>query len=110
MRVIFIGDPVELERAEGLSRMSTTLYGVTFPMSAEVDISHLPLPLQQKVLRNPHFRAAGVDAPAVPLVFPVSAPAPDAPVDEDDAEAAEAAAHKARAAAKKAAKAAKVEA
>lgn len=100
MRVIFTGDPIELERAEGLSRLSTTLYGVTFPMSVEVDISHLPPPLQQRVLRNPHFRAAGVDAPAAPLLLPT------APALEMDEEAAEAAAHKARAAEKKAAKAA----
>lgn len=72
MRVIFIGDPAELERNEGLSRMSTTMFGVTFPMSAEVDVSHLPEGLKQKLLTNPHFRPAGVEAPAAPLVLPAS--------------------------------------
>jgi len=72
MRVIFIGDPAELERNEGLSRLQTVMFGVTFPMSAEVDIAHLSEAQKSKVLGNPHFRAAGVDAPAAPLVVPVS--------------------------------------
>lgn len=76
MRVIFIGDPAEIARGEGLSRLSTTLYGVTFPMSAEVDVSHLTDKQKHKLLNNGHFRAAGLDAPPVPLIVPVSAPEP----------------------------------
>lgn len=87
MRLIFIGDPVELEgmaNGHGLSRTSTTIYGVTFPMGAEVDVSHLPPKLQQKLLQNPHFRGAGVEAPAAPLLVPVSALTPQ-PVEEEPA-------------------------
>ena len=73
MKVIFTGDPIELERAEGLSRMSTTLFGVEFPMGAERDVTHLTDVQKRKLLTNPHFRAAGVDAPPAPLVVPVSA-------------------------------------
>ena len=87
MRVIFIGDPIELERGEGLSRLSTTLYGVTFPMSAEVDVSHLPEAQKRKLLTNPHFRAAGVDAPAAPLIIPASAVAPAAAEAADEVQA-----------------------
>jgi hypothetical protein len=73
MRVIFTGDPAELERNEGLSRLHTEMFGVRFPMSAEVDISHLPEGAQKKILGNPHFRAAGVDAlAATTLVVPAS--------------------------------------
>lgn len=84
MKVVFTGDPVELERGEGLSRLSTTLFGVTFPMSQEVDVSHLPDKQKQKLLNNQHFRAAGVDAVAPPpLVMPsaglvIEPPAPKA--------------------------------
>ncbi len=70
MRVIFTGDPTEIERAEGLSRVSTELYGVKFPMSVEVDVSHLSPVLKNKLMHNPHFRVAGIDAPAVPLILP----------------------------------------
>jgi len=73
MRVIFTGDPIEMERGESLSRLSTQIYGVTFPMSAEVDVSHLSEVQQRKLLNNPHFRAAGVDAPAVSLIVPSAA-------------------------------------
>lgn len=76
MKVIFIGDPIELERGESLSRLSTSMYGVTFPMQAEVDVSHLSEVQQRKLLNNSHFRPAGVDAPAAPLVIPASAAAP----------------------------------
>lgn len=81
MKVIFSGDPIELERGEGLSRVTTTLYGVVFPMSVEVDVSHLSEVQKRKLLNNPHFRAAGVDAPAVPLVLPASHVAAPAQVD-----------------------------
>jgi len=74
MRVIFQGDPNELEgvaKGLGLSRTSTTLYGVNFPMSAEVDVSHLPLKLQQKIVNHTHFRVVGVDAePQRSLILP----------------------------------------
>lgn len=102
MRVIYRGDPAELERGESLSRMSTTIYGVTFPMSAEVDVSHLPQKLQQKLLNNPHFTPAGVDAPAkliMPTPLADSAGAESA--DELAEEEAEAAAHAERAATRK---------
>ena len=98
MRVIFVGDPIEIERGEGLSRLSTELYGVKFPMSAEVDVSHLPDKLKQKLLNNPHFLAVGVDAPVPPLIIPAGAESAAL----DDEEAAEAAAHKERAAKRKA--------
>lgn len=109
MKLIFTGDPTELERGEGLSRLSTTVYGVTFPMSAEVDVTHLPEKLQQKLLNNPHFRAAGVDAPAAPRLIlpampaaaPVEAPSAESAAVADEEEAAEAAAHAARAAKRK---------
>lgn len=102
MKVIFIGDPLELERGESLSRLSTTMYGVTFPMQAEVDVSHLSDVQKRKLLNNSHFRAAGVDAPPVPLIIPVSAQAAALAADPTEAsadadEAAATAAHVARA-------------
>lgn len=108
MKVIFTGDPIELERGEGLSRLSTQVYGVNFPMSAEVDVSHLSDVQKRKLLNNPHFRAAGVDAlpsqgliiPAGAVVVPLQAEAP-AQADDDAEEQAAAAAHAERAANKK---------
>ncbi len=108
MKVIFTGDPLELERGESLSRLSTTMYGVHFPMQAEVDVSHLDKKLQQKLLNNSHFKVAGVDAetprpliiPASAVVAPVQAEAPAEASDDAEEEAATAA-HAARAAAKK---------
>ena len=102
MKVIFTGDPLELERGESLSRLSTTMYGVHFPMSAEVDVSHLLDVQKRKLLNNSHFRAAGVDAPPVPLIIPVSAQAAALAADPTEAsadadEAAATAAHVARA-------------
>lgn len=73
MKVIYTGDQNEIERGEGLSRLSTALFGMTFPMSAEVDVSHLPDGQKRKLLNHPHFRAAGVDAAPVPLIIPASA-------------------------------------
>lgn len=73
MKVIFSGDPLELERGEDLSRLSTTIFGKKFPMGVEVDVSDLPEKQQRKLLNNSHFRAVGLDAPPVPLVVPVSA-------------------------------------
>ena len=94
MRVIFTGDPIELEgmtRGQGLSRTSATIYGVHFPMGAEVDVSHLDPKLQQKLANNPHFRPAGIEAPPAPLVVPVSAlrpqPEPAAASAEGEADA-----------------------
>lgn len=88
MRVIFTGDPVELEgmaNGHGLSRTSTTIYGVTFPMGAEVDVSQLPQKLQMKLANNPHFRLAGIDAPAAPLLVPMSALKPQPAAEEEPA-------------------------
>jgi hypothetical protein len=90
MKVIFTGDPIELERAEGLSRLSTQMFGMNFPMSAEVDVSHLSDKQKLKLANHSHFRVAGIDAPAAPLVLPVSAlrPAQAAEaVDDDDTDA-----------------------
>lgn len=78
MRVIFTGDPDELERGVGLSRLSTTQFGKVFPMSAEVDVSDLPESQQRKLANNRHFRVAGVEGPPVKLVVPVAAPAAEA--------------------------------
>mgnify|MGYP000952758928 CR=1 FL=1 len=103
MKVIFIGDPIELERGESLSRLSTSMYGVTFPMQAEVDVSHLSEVQQRKLLNNSHFRAAGVDAPPAKLILPVGAQAAplvaEAPAEagDDAEEQAAAAAHAERA-------------
>lgn len=104
MKVIFTGDPIELERGEGLSRLSTTLYGVNFPMSAEVDVSHLLDVQKRKLLNNSHFRVVGVDAETPrPLIIPAGvAAAPmqaEAPAEagDDAEEQAAAAAHAERA-------------
>lgn len=81
MRVIFQGDPNELEgmaKGLGLSRTSTTMYGQVFPMSAEVDVSHLPLNLQRKISTNAHFRVVGVDAEPVRSLLLPAAPAASA--------------------------------
>lgn len=80
MRIVYTGDPIEIERGEGLSRLSTSIYGVHFPMNAEVDVSHLHPVQQQKLLRNSHFRPADVPASPVAFVAPaLEASAPDAP-------------------------------
>lgn len=105
MKVIFTGDPIELERGEGLSRLSTQVYGVNFPMSAEVDVSHLSDVQKRKLLTNPHFRVAGVDAetprtliiPAGAGVAPLQAEAPAQASDDDAEEQAAASAHAERA-------------
>lgn len=104
MKVIFTGDPLELERGESLSRLSTTMYGVHFPMSAEVDVSHLLDVQKRKLLNNSHFRVVGVDAetprtliiPAGVAVAPLQAEAP-AEAGDDAEEQAAAAAHAERA-------------
>lgn len=104
MKVIFTGDPTELARNESLSRMSTTLFGVEFPMGAERDVTHLSEAQKRKLLNNSHFRVAGVDAPAVPLIVPVSAAvahAAEADAGGDAEEEAAAAAHADRAAKRK---------
>lgn len=107
MKVIFTGDPLELERGESLSRLSTTMYGVHFPMSAEVDVSHLSEVQKRKLLNNSHFKVAGVDAetprpliiPASAVVTPVQAEAPEQAGDAE--EEAAVAAHVERAASKR---------
>lgn len=109
MKVIFTGDPLELERGESLSRLSTTMYGVHFPMSAEVDVSHLLDVQKRKLLNNSHFRVVGVDAetprtliiPAGVAVAPMQAESPVEAVGDDADEQAAVAAHAARAAAKR---------
>lgn len=102
MKIIFTGDPIELANGQGLSRLTTQMYGVTFPMGAEVDVSHLSETQKKKLLNNSHFRPAGVDAPPAALILPVSMQAAPAAADDGDAEeAAEAAAHAERAAAKR---------
>lgn len=115
MKVIFTGDPAELEAGAGLSRLSTAMFGKVFPMGAEVDVSDLPQDQLRKLLGNPHFREAGVDGPRAPFIIPASAAAARAEVQSaesaaagadaiDEEEAAEAKAHAERAAAKKAKK------
>lgn len=109
MKVIFTGDPLELERGEGLSRLSTTIYGVTFPMGAEVDVTHLSETQKRKLLNNSHFRVAGVDAeqprplviPAGAVVAPLQAEASVEAAGDDAEDDAAAAAHAERAASKK---------
>lgn len=108
MKVIFVGDPLELERGESLSRLSTTMYGVTFPMQAEVDVTHLSDQQKRKLLNNSHFRVAGVDGetprtlivPAGAVVAPLQAEAP-AQADDDAEEQAATVAHAARASSRK---------
>lgn len=98
MKLIFRGDPIEIERGLGLSRQSITLEGVTFALGVPTDASALSPRLQAKLRNNSHFEVVVEDAPAA--IAPAVA-------DASDEEAAEAAAHAARAAAKKAARAAK---
>ncbi len=94
MKVIFTGDPQELDIGAGLSRLSTVMFGKTFPMGAEVDVSDLSQDQLRKLLGNPHFRDASAVAPRVSLVLPASASlaadAGDADADEDAAAAAHA--------------------
>ena len=105
MKVIFTGDPLELERGESLSRLSTTMYGVHFPMSAEVDVSHLLDVQKRKLLNNSHFRVVGVDAetprpliiPAGVAAAPMQAEAPAEAAGDDADEQAAVAAHAERA-------------
>lgn len=96
MRVIFQGDPNEIEgmaKGLGLSRTSTVMFGVVFPMSAEVDVSHLSEVQQRKLANNSHFRVAGVDAePVRTLILPAAVQqqaqsAESAPPANDDAAA-----------------------
>lgn len=101
MKVIFTGDPQELEAWAGLSRLSTQMFGKNFPMGAEVDVSDLNQDQLRKLLGNPHFKdSSEAGAVRAPLILPASvASAADVGVDEE--EAAEAAAHAERAAAKR---------
>lgn len=106
MRVIFTGDPQELEMGAGLSRLSTTMFGKVFPMSAEVDVSDLSAEQIKKLLGNPHFREAGADGSRVPLILPASAVAAKAEAKDAESGAGavdveEEAAHAERAKAKK---------
>jgi len=101
MKVVFTGDPQELEVGAGLSRLSTAMFGKIFPMGAEVDVSDLNQDQVRKLLGNPHFKEASVaSAVRAPLILPASV-AQAADVGGDDEEAAEAAAHAERAKSKK---------
>ncbi len=103
MKVIFTGDPVELEMDRGLSRTSTHLFGKTFPMGAEVDVSDLSQDQLRKLLGNPHFRDASVGGARVQFIVPASVAqaAADAGDEGDAEEAAAVAAHAERAASKR---------
>lgn len=94
MKLIFRGDPIELERGGALSRQSITLEGVTFVMNEARDASALSPKLQAKLRTNNHFEVvAEDDVAAVPHA---ASPAPD-----DAEEEAAAAAHVARASTRK---------
>lgn len=101
MKLVFTGDPAEIEAERGLSRTSTVMFGKFFPMGAEVDVSDLNQDQLRKLLGNREFTEASVaGAMRGPLIIPASAaPAADAGVDDEDAAAA--AAHAERAAAKR---------
>lgn len=76
MLVIFRGDPAELARGEGLSRLSLDLWGVHFPMNATVDVAHLTIAQQQKLARNPHFEVVESDATGAGAADSPPPPAP----------------------------------
>jgi hypothetical protein len=102
MKLIFRGDPIELERGGALSRQSITLEGVTFVMNEARDASALSPRLVAKLRSNAHFEVVAGDEPAASAE---AKSAESAAAGIDDEEAAEAAAHAKRAAAKAAAKA-----
>ncbi len=102
MKLIFRGDPIELERGGALSRQSITLEGVTFVMNEARDASALSPKLLAKLRGNAHFEIVAEEEPAARVESPR---AESAATGVDDEEAAEAAAHAKRAAAKAAAKA-----
>lgn len=96
MKLIFRGDPIELERGGALSRQSITLEGVTFVMNEARDASALSPKLLAKLRGNAHFEIVAEEvSPAAGIV---EAPAP---ADVDAEEEAAAAAHAERAANKK---------
>lgn len=81
MKIIFRGDPIELERGGALSRQSITLEGVQFNMGVPTDASGLSAKLLAKLENNPHFEIvaeAGVAAVAE-AVGAESAPAAEEP-------------------------------
>lgn len=98
MQVIFRGDPIELARGEGLSRMSLDLWGAHFPMGQPVDVSHLSDGFKARLRNNAHFEVVAEATPA-PIPQPAAAPIGEAPLDEDG-EIAEIEAMRARVAAK----------
>lgn len=90
MRVVFRGDPVELERGQGLSRTSLDLWGVHFPMNVAVDVSHLDADMQRRLSRNPHFQVVADEAPvATPAPVVEVAPAVEVEVEAQAEEVAE---------------------
>lgn len=101
MKLIFRGDPIELERGGALSRQSITLEGVTFVMNEARDASALSPKLLAKLRGNAHFEIVADE----PVAIAEAPSAESAAAGIDDEEAAEAAAHAKRAAAKAAAKA-----
>lgn len=102
MKLIFRGDPIELQRGGALSRQSITLEGVTFVMNEARGASALSPKLLAKLRGNAHFEIVAGDEPVA--IAEVKS-AESAATGIDDEEAAEAAAHAKRAAAKAAAKA-----
>jgi hypothetical protein len=101
MKLIFRGDPIELERGGALSRQSITLEGVTFVMNEARDASAISPRLLAKLRGNAHFEIVAEDDFAA---APAETPSAEIAAAVDDQEAAEAAAHAKRAAAKAAAK------
>lgn len=65
MKLIFRGDPLELERGGSLSRQSITIEGVMFPLNQPVDASGLSDRTRAKLAANSHFEVVSeVEAPA----------------------------------------------
>lgn len=61
MRVEFIGDPNE---TDGMSRRELTLFGKTFRLGEQVDVSDLPGREQGLLAKHSHFRVIEAAAPA----------------------------------------------
>lgn len=101
MKLIFRGDPIELERGGALSRQSITLDGVTFVMNEARDASALSPKILAKLRGNAHFDIVAEDDFSF---APGEAQSAESAASVDAEEAAEAAAHAERAAAKKAAR------
>lgn len=98
MKLIFRGDPNELQSGGALSRQSLTLEGVFFPMNVAVDASSLSERLKAKLKNNGHFEVVEDAAPAAPAAEEPAPPAEGDDTEEADErdEAAEVAALQAR--------------